>query len=170
MRIRKAEHRLADISKLGETRSCGATVFLRSAPNQRFFTPYHEYLSRVWNGDVGPCRTRIGWQPEKERTRESRTKAEFGFATAKTKERRIDDGRRSNDLRQHGEGRGFPRVESTYRLRSRRSSKFPVINYRVDDRVPPFLLPTSFSLPSRPSSFSLAFLRLPSSFFFPSVA
>lgn len=89
----------------------------------------------------------------------------------KTKERRIDDGRRSNDLRQHGEGRGFPRVESTYRLRSRRSSKFPVINYRVDDRVPPFLLPTSFlsflpsilffsRLPSPPLLFFLPFGRL----------
>jgi len=32
-------------------------------------------------------------------------------------------------------------VKSTYRLRSRRSSEFPVINYRVDDRVPSLFLP-----------------------------
>lgn len=55
----------------------------------------------------------------------------------------IDSGRRSNDLRQTArESRGgrFPWVKSTYRLRSRRSSEFPVINYGVDDRVPPLFL------------------------------
>jgi len=43
-------------------------------------------------------------------------------------------------LREPRKGR-FPRVKSTYRLRSRRSSEFPVINYRVDDRVPSLFLP-----------------------------
>lgn len=70
-------------------------------------------------------------------------------------------------------------MESTYRLRSRRSSKFPVINYRVDDRVPPFLLRSDvdeerslFSAEPAPSTsdpFSLAScfapLRLDSPFF-----
>jgi len=37
-------------------------------------------------------------------------------------------------------GRRFPWVKSTYRLRSRRSSEFPVINYEVDDRVPSLFL------------------------------
>lgn len=37
-------------------------------------------------------------------------------------------------------GGRFPWVKSTYRLRSRRSSEFPVINYGVDDRVPPLFL------------------------------
>lgn len=31
-------------------------------------------------------------------------------------------------------------MKSTYRLRSRRSSEFPVINYGVDDRVPSLFL------------------------------
>lgn len=43
-------------------------------------------------------------------------------------------------LREPRKGR-FLRVKSTYRLRSRRSSEFPVINYRVDDRVPSLFLP-----------------------------
>lgn len=75
----------------------------------------------------------------------------------------IDSGRRSNDLRQtaresKGEGRGgrFPRVKSTYRLRSRRSSEFPVINYGVDDRVPPLFL-LLLPPPPRPFFFFLFF-------------
>lgn len=77
----------------------------------------------------------------------------------------IDSGRRSNDLRQtarelkgQGRGRRFPRVKSTYRLRSRRSSEFPVINYGVDDRVPPlFLLLLLLPPPPRPFFFFLFF-------------
>lgn len=77
----------------------------------------------------------------------------------------IDSGRRSNDLRQtarelKGQGRGgerFPRVKSTYRLRSRRSSEFPVINYGVDDRVPPLFLLLLLPPPPRPFFFFLFF-------------
>lgn len=56
-------------------------------------------------------------------------------------------------------GGRFPWVKSTYRLRSRRSSEFAVINYGVDDRVPPLFLLSSSST-FRRSLFLLILLLL----------
>lgn len=54
-------------------------------------------------------------------------------------------------------GGRFPWVKSTYRLRSRRSSEFPVINYGVDDRVPLLFL---LLLPPSPAVLFLLILLL----------